>query len=168
MNKDKLQQLSLKIASEFVAQSADIKKKIEDFLKDNPTPEDKEIHELAHSLGIDEKEFEEIIYGMLSKRLRKTAIDFSSINPLITPSNKLSQRELARALRISISAEHDAAHLYELIADATDNEEVKKVMQDVSNEEKVHVGEFQALLDKIDKSNKDLEDEGREEIKEIT
>lgn len=170
MNEQKIRQLSLKIASEFLFRSSDVKEKIKEFLKKNPNPEDKQIHELAHSLGIDEKEFEETIYGMLSKRLKgqtsKDAIDFTSISPLVTRA-KFSPRELARALRLSISAEHDAAHLYELIADSTDDKEVKKVMQDVSNEEKVHVGEFKALLNRVDKSNKDLETEGKEEIKEI-
>lgn len=97
----------------------------------------------------------------------KKAMDFTSISAIITPGKKLTDREIARALRLSIAAEHDAAHLYELIADATSNNLVKKVMQDVANEEKQHVGEFKKLLNEIDPENEKLEKDGEKEVEEM-
>lgn len=94
-------------------------------------------------------------------------MDFSPINEILKPGKKLDDRELARAIRLSISAEHDAVHLYELIADSTDNVEVKKIMQDIADEEKVHVGEFEELLNMIDEDNEDLVEDGRDEAAEI-
>ena len=67
----------------------------------------------------------------------------------VVPSRELTERELVRALRLSLSAEEEAIHLYEALADATTNELAKEVLQDIANEEKVHVGEFQRLLNII-------------------
>jgi rubrerythrin len=79
------------------------------------------------------------------------------LNPFagVVPDRKLSSRELTRALRLSLAAEEEAVHLYEALADAADNELAKKVLQDIADEEKVHAGEFQRLLNIL------LEDEGK-------
>ncbi len=70
------------------------------------------------------------------------------VNPFsgVIPGRKLSARELTRSIRLSLSAEEEAVHLYEALADATDNELAKAVFQDIANEERIHVGEFQRLL----------------------
>ena len=87
--------------------------------------------------------------------------------PGLVPNKKLNNREILRALRLSISAEQEAVHLYESFADAISNPKIKKVMQDVANEEKVHIGEFQALLDEFDKDEiKSIED-GKKEVEEM-
>lgn len=96
----------------------------------------------------------------------KEAMDFTPIAPLLTPAEDLDERELARALRLSISAEQDAIHLYELIADASNDKRVKNIMQHVADEEAVHVGEFQKMLDAIDKDNTKLREEGIEEAED--
>ena len=90
-------------------------------------------------------------------------MDFTSIKPILAEAKPLESRELERALRLSISAEHDAAHLYEAIADSTKNEKIKALFQDIANEEKVHVGEFEQLLNTLDKKNEKLVEEGRVE-----
>jgi len=64
----------------------------------------------------------------------------------VIPDRKLSPRELTRAIRLAISAEEEAIHLYEALADSVDNPLAKEVLQDIANEEKVHAGEFQRLL----------------------
>jgi rubrerythrin len=62
------------------------------------------------------------------------------------PGRKFTDAELARALRLNLSAEEEAVHLYESHADATDNKLAQKVLRDIADEERVHVGEFQRLL----------------------
>jgi len=62
------------------------------------------------------------------------------------PERKMTLRELVRALRMNVSAEEDATSLYEAHADATDHPLAKKVLQDIADEERVHVGEFQRLI----------------------
>jgi len=53
-------------------------------------------------------------------------------------------------LRLSIIAELDAVSLYEQMASLTQNEQVKEVLLDIAKEEKTHIGEFQALLLRLD------------------
>lgn len=105
---------------------------------------------------------------MESEGESKEAMDFTGIVNLLTPDKTLDDRETARVIRLAIAAEHDAAQLYELIADASKDAKVKKLLQDIANEEKVHVGELQWLLKFFDKENDDLLTEGMDEAnKEI-
>lgn len=59
---------------------------------------------------------------------------------------KMTKRELTRSLRLALAAEQEAINMYEALADATDNELVKAVLQDVADEEREHLGKFQRLL----------------------
>ncbi len=65
-------------------------------------------------------------------------------NPFVgnVPPRRMTLTELVRAIRINIAAELDAASLYEAHADATDSPLARKVLIDIANEERVHVGEF--------------------------
>ncbi|MDP3879513.1 MAG: ferritin family protein [Dehalococcoidales bacterium] len=62
------------------------------------------------------------------------------------PERKLTVEELIRAIRLDLSAEEEAIHLYMAHADATEHPLARKVLIDVANEERQHVGEFQRLL----------------------
>jgi hypothetical protein len=53
-------------------------------------------------------------------------------------------------LRLSMIAELDAVNLYEQMAARAQDSKVKKVLLDVAKEEKTHVGEFQAVLSRLD------------------
>jgi uncharacterized protein len=64
----------------------------------------------------------------------------------MAPDRKLTIGELVRTLRIDVAAEEDATHLYMAQADATDNALARKVLMDIADEERVHVGEFQRLI----------------------
>lgn len=79
-------------------------------------------------------------------------------------SKKFLDREI---LRVAVIAELDAVSLYEQLAAATENEEIKKILLDVAKEEKTHVGEFQALLLKEDKQQAEELEHGKEEVEEI-
>jgi rubrerythrin len=92
-----------------------------------------------------------------------------SKHPLELPAGrKLSREEIADALRLSIIAELDAINLYTQLARAIDDEAVRKVLLDVAREEKTHVGEFLALLKKIDPEQVKELSAGEEEVKELT
>jgi len=71
-------------------------------------------------------------------------------------------------LRLGIIAELDAISLYEQLAAMTNNEKIKKVLLDIAKEEKTHVGEFLALLLKLDKEQARELEEGRKEVEEIS
>ena len=64
----------------------------------------------------------------------------------VVPGRKMTDAELARALRMNLAAEEEAVHQYLAHADATDNELAKEVLREIADEERVHAGEFQRLL----------------------
>ncbi len=70
-------------------------------------------------------------------------------------------------LRLSMIAELDAANLYERFAELASNDTVRKTLLDVAYEEKVHVGEFESLLEDMDPSYEKAEKEGEEEVEEL-
>jgi rubrerythrin len=82
----------------------------------------------------------------------------------VVPGRKMTDSELLRALRLDLSAEEEAAHLYLAHADATDNELAKKVLQDIADEERVHKGEFQRLISLLSKEEEGFLAEGAEEV----
>jgi rubrerythrin len=71
-------------------------------------------------------------------------------------------------LRAGIIAELDAINLYEQLAATTENEDLKKVLLEIAKEEKTHVGEFQALLLKVDKHQLEELKKGAKEVEELT
>jgi len=91
------------------------------------------------------------------------------INPfsLLQPDRKLTDRELIRAIRLSLSAEEEATSLYESLADATDNPLAKAVLLDIAREERVHKGEFQRLINLLSDGEEGFLTEGAEEVDEI-
>jgi rubrerythrin len=78
-------------------------------------------------------------------------------------SKENTDREILRA---GIIAELDAINLYEQLAAATDNNDLKEILLDIAREEKTHVGEFQALLLTMDRQQVEELEAGREEVEE--
>lgn len=91
---------------------------------------------------------------------RKTAQHLENVKAL----PKMTDRETARAIRDAIIAEEGAINQYEAIVDSTGDGEVKKVLQDIANEEKVHVGELQKLLADMLVDEQGFLDEGAKEV----
>ncbi|MCK5567127.1 MAG: rubrerythrin [Actinomycetia bacterium] len=81
--------------------------------------------------------------------------------------SKVSKENIDKEiLRTGIIAELDAINLYEQLAAATDNGDLKDILMDIAKEEKTHVGEFQALLLRLDKQQVEELEAGREEVEE--
>ena len=79
--------------------------------------------------------------------------------------SKVSKENIDKEiLRTGIIAELDAISLYEQLAAATDNKDIKKIILDIAKEEKTHVGEFQALLLELDKQQVEELEAGRKEV----
>jgi len=85
----------------------------------------------------------------------------------VIPARKLTDSELARALRLDLAAEEEAVHVYEAHADATDNDLARKVLRDIADEERVHAGEFQRLINILLKDEEKFLAEGAEEVNEM-
>jgi len=79
---------------------------------------------------------------------------------------KGKERDL-QILRIGMIAELDAVNLYDRLAQLASNPQVTKLMRDVSQEEKVHAGEFETLMEELDPSYEEAEEEGEKEVKDL-
>lgn len=76
----------------------------------------------------------------------------------------LTDGELTRALRDAIIAEESAINQYETVADSTTNEDAKKVLKHLADEERVHVGELQKLLSILLPDEEEKLEEGKQEV----
>lgn len=81
---------------------------------------------------------------------------------------EVTKQELLSAIRLALCAEEEATHLYDTIAEYIDNEQVKKIMKDVADEEQVHIGEFQKLLDDLQDDEVEKVEKGKDEVEEKT
>lgn len=90
------------------------------------------------------------------------------LSKLPTNLEKVSKEDRDKEiLRVGIIAELDAVSFYEQLAAMTENEDIKKVLSDIAKEEKTHVGEFQALLLRIDQEQERELEEGKKEVDEL-
>ena len=91
------------------------------------------------------------------------------VNPFsgVVPERKMTDAELARALRLNLAAEEEAVHVYEAHADTTDNELARRVLHEIADEERVHAGEFQRLLNILVADEEKLLAKGAAEVDEI-
>jgi rubrerythrin len=81
---------------------------------------------------------------------------------------KVSQDNLDKEiLRAAIIAELDAVNLYEQLASMTKNDKLKTILLDIAKEEKTHMGEFQAMLLRLDTQQKEELAHGEEEVEEL-
>jgi len=86
--------------------------------------------------------------------------------PFQLVERKLTKVELVVAIRQAIIAEHDATAQYTLQAEATDDPYVKKVLLDIADEERVHIGELSQLLEYLTENEDALLKKGRDEADE--
>jgi rubrerythrin len=83
------------------------------------------------------------------------------------PDRRLTKEELVRAIRLDLVAEEEAVHLYLAHADATDDLLAAKVLRDIADEERVHVGEFARLLSILTGDEDKWLAKGAEEVDEM-
>jgi rubrerythrin len=80
---------------------------------------------------------------------------------------KLTKEELIQAIRLDIASELEAIYIYDAHVQATDDVTAKKVISDIRDEEKVHVGELMTLLRALDPKELELFTSGEAEVKKM-
>jgi len=65
-----------------------------------------------------------------------------------------------------VAAEYEAIQLYMQLAESTDNELAQEVLKDITDEERVHAGEFLRLLYHLAPDEEEFYKEGFEEVEE--
>lgn len=152
--------------------------KIKDWFRKNPNPKDSQIRDLAKEWGISEDELEEHIYMVLTNYMKKYDENITEgkdkvLHELFVQTSEIEQmpkgkdRDL-QILRLSIIAELDAVNLYMRFANLAQDGNIKKVMIHVANEEKVHVGEFETMMEYLDPEFEKFEEEGEQEVADET
>jgi rubrerythrin len=92
--------------------------------------------------------------------------EFGSPFSGLAADRKLTDSELVRAIRFMVAAEYEAIQLYMQLAESTDNELAREVLEDIADEERVHAGEFLRLLHHLAPDEQKHYDEGYEEVDE--
>lgn len=80
---------------------------------------------------------------------------------------KITKEELIQALRIDIAGELEAIFLYDAHVLATDDPLAKKVLADIRDEEKAHIGELMTLLRHLDPAEAEHFASGTQEVREM-
>lgn len=81
----------------------------------------------------------------------------------ISQNEKFDKARLSIAIREKINEENDAINSYMSLVPHIVDTEIKRIIEDIANEEKVHVGELQEILYSLDPDEKRKEREGRKE-----
>lgn len=82
-------------------------------------------------------------------------------------NRKITREELLQAIRLNIAGELEAIYVYDAHVQATDDPVAKKVIGDIRDEEKAHVGELMALLKYLDPEEADHFAAGEGEVQEM-
>ena len=80
---------------------------------------------------------------------------------------KMTKEELIQAIRLDIAGELEAIYVYDAHVQATDIAIAKKVIADIRDEEKAHIGELMTLLRTLDPKEAELFADGESEVKEM-
>lgn len=82
---------------------------------------------------------------------------------VVSMYEKYDSKRMAIEIRSKINEENDAINSYlSLVPHIVDNN-IRRIIEDIANEEKVHVGELQQILYSIDPNELTKEKEGRRE-----
>lgn len=95
-------------------------------------------------------------------------MNFADPFPGLVPSKVLTENDIIRSLRLDLAAEEEAVHLYTAQADAIEKSgiavDTARVLRDIANEERVHIGEFQTLISAIDREETKFLAKGFDEV----
>lgn len=93
--------------------------------------------------------------------------DFGTALSGLASGRKLTHSELVRAIRFMVAAEYEAVQLYMQLAESTEHELARMVLEDIAEEELVHAGEFLRLLKELAPGEEAFYKKGYEEVEEM-
>ena len=82
---------------------------------------------------------------------------------VVSMYEKYDSKRMAIEIRSKINEENDAINSYLSLVPHITDPEISRIIQDIANEEKVHVGELQKILYNLDPDELKKEKEGRKE-----
>jgi rubrerythrin len=93
--------------------------------------------------------------------------DFGTPFAGLANDRKLTKEELIRAVRFTISAEYEAIQMYMQLAESIDDSSSIKLLREIANEERVHVGELLKLVKKLEPEEEKFYADGEKEAEDI-
>lgn len=86
-------------------------------------------------------------------------------NPFVgNVPKQMSSEELTQALRVDIAGEYEAIIGYEAHASAANDENAKKILYHIADEERHHVGELQQLIYILCPKEQQFIEQGKAEV----
>lgn len=82
---------------------------------------------------------------------------------IVSIYEKYDSKRLAIEIRAKINEENEAINSYLSLVPHITEPDISRIIQDIANEEKVHVGELQKILYNLDPDELKKEKEGRKE-----
>lgn len=82
---------------------------------------------------------------------------------IVSTYEKYDSKRLAIEIRAKINEENEAINSYLSLVPHITDLDISRIIQDIANEEKVHVGELQKILYNLDPDELKKEKEGRKE-----
>ena len=82
---------------------------------------------------------------------------------IVSSYEKYDSKRLAIEIRAKINEENEAINSYLSLVPHITEPDISRIIQDIANEEKVHVGELQKILYNLDPDELKKEKEGRKE-----
>lgn len=82
---------------------------------------------------------------------------------VVSMYEKYDSKRMSIEIRAKINEENDAINSYLSLLPHITDPEIFRIIQDIANEEKVHVGELQSILYNLDPDELKKEKEGRKE-----
>ena len=140
----------------------DDKRQYMDTLKGLNRPSKVKVKESKEQVLMEQERIIETMEQIHNKLLREIFIQSGEIEAM----PKGAERDM-QILRLGIIAELDASNLYEKLAQLAQDKKLAKLLKDISQEEKVHVGEFKLFLEEIDPEYRASEEEGEDEAKQM-
>ncbi len=92
--------------------------------------------------------------------------EFAQIDNVYSPRRTLTDVEILRAIKFAIASEFEAIQLYQQIMESTNNESVKNVLEEITDDEKKHAGGLYKLLEILSPEDERVYQEGVEETLE--
>lgn len=140
----------------------DDKRQYMDTLKGLNRPSKVKVKESKEQVLMEQEQLIETLEQMQDKILREIFVQSGEIEAM----PKGADRDM-QILRLSIIAELDASNLYEKLALLASDKKLVKLLKDISQEEKVHVGELKLFLEETDPEYRASEEEGEDEAKQM-
>jgi len=93
--------------------------------------------------------------------------EFSTPNSVKKADKSFTDSEMIRAIRFAIASEYEAIQIYEEMTESISNKDAITIIEEIIEDEKVHVGNFLQLLRLLNPEEEEYYKEGYKETLDL-